>query len=261
MAVTFELVCLRARKLLTAMQDVRFARALRLGVAPTIDHRLALARLDPELVVDVGANRGQFALFARHCWPRARIVSFEPLPAAAKLCRMVMNGDPNFTLIEAAIAVSKGTSVINVTADDDSSSLLALGERHRALYGSTVVKTLEVQTGRLTDFLPKAEIPPSALIKIDVQGFELEVLRASEDLLPLVSHVYTELSFVELYGGQPLAGEAVSYLDAGGFDLAGVYNQSVDQAARPIQADMLFSRRQRSRERGEVRSLILEKLH
>ena len=259
--MTFDLVCLRVRKLLASLQDARFARALRLGVAPTIDHRQALARLDPELVIDIGANRGQFALFARHCWPRARIVSFEPLPAAGTLCRAVMSGDPNFTLIEAAVAVNRGTSAINITVDDDSSSLLPLGERHQALYGSTVAQTLEVQTGRLTDFLAAAEIPPSALIKIDVQGFELEVLKASEDVLPLVSHIYAELSFVELYGGQPLAGEAVSYLDARGFDLAGVYNQSVDRAASPIQADMLFSRRQRSRDRGEAGNITYETFH
>lgn len=238
-----DLVLLRGRKLLASFSDPRFMRALRLGVGPAIDHRAALSSLHPGLVVDVGANRGQFALFARHLWPAARIISFEPLPQAGAVCRAVMNGDSNFTLVEAAVAARSGVSLINMTDADDSSSLLPLGEQHRALYGSAVARQVEVRIGRLSEFLDPPTIQQPALIKIDTQGFELEVLKGSTELLPLVSHIYAELSFVELYTGQPLASEVIAHLHDHEFELVGVYNLMKDRAGKPIQADMLFAQR------------------
>lgn len=238
-----DLFILRVRKLTGALAVPRFRRALRLGVLAAIDHVPALRQLQPEMVIDVGANRGQFALVARHLWPNARIVSFEPLPQAAALCKSVMHNDPQFVLFESAVGTTSGTSTINVTTADDSSSLLPLGDQHKELYGSSVAEQLQVRTEPLAGFIEATECPASTLLKIDTQGFELEVLKGSEQVLSCISHVYAELSFVELYTGQPLASEVIAYLYSRGYELVGVYNLASDRTGKPIQADMLFARR------------------
>lgn len=240
--MNFDLFALRARKLSYVLRVPLFRRALRLGVLAGVEHAPALHRLAPQLVIDVGANRGQFALLARHLWPTARIASFEPLPGPAAICKSAMNSDERFTLFEAAVSTKAGNSTINVTSEDDSSSLLPLGEEHQRLYGSTVASTLTVNTDRLSAFVAPNTCPDSCLLKIDTQGFELEVLKGSEELLPRVQHIYAELSFIELYRGQPLASEVVSFLHTKGYQLTGVFNIAHDGADRPVQADMLFSR-------------------
>ncbi|MCK1341632.1 FkbM family methyltransferase [Bradyrhizobium sp. 38] len=241
--MTFDLFALRVRKLSHALRVPRFRHALRLGVLAAVEQASGLRHLKPDLVLDVGANRGQFALLARHLWPRARIASFEPLPGAGAICRSVMAGDEAFTLFEVAVASTTGTSGMNVTSEDDSSSLLPLGQEHQRLYGSKVSARIEVRTGRIVEFIAPSSCPKSCLMKIDTQGFELEVLKGSEELLPSISHIYAELSFVELYAGQPLASEVISYLHTKGYGLTGVFNVAVEGVGRPVQADMLFVRR------------------
>ena len=82
-----------------------------------------------------------------------------------------------------------------------------------------------------------------ALLKIDVQGYELAVLAGCDSLLAAFAFVYVECSFVELYDGQALATDVVDFLSARGFALAGVYNLTYNRVGAAVQGDFLFSRR------------------
>lgn len=92
----------------------------------------------------------------------------------------------------------------------------------------------------LDDFLTKEEVVRPAMLKLDVQGFEIQALAGCKRLISNFD-VYCECSFVELYTGQALAGEVVGYLDELGFKLSGIYNLSYDCDGNCIQADLLFA--------------------
>ncbi|HEB94406.1 MAG TPA: FkbM family methyltransferase, partial [Gammaproteobacteria bacterium] len=77
-------------------------------------------------------------------------------------------------------------------------------------------------------------------LKIDVQGFEMEVLRGCEELLRRFQYVYVECSFVELYAGQAFADEIIAFLRERNFILDGVYNPCYDKNGRAVQADFFF---------------------
>ena len=94
------------------------------GVAPAIEHTTALQRFAFRTVVDVGANRGQFAMLARALFPDAYIFAFEPLAAPAKLFRRYLDGDGRIHLFDNAIGERAGARTIFVATQDDSSSLL-----------------------------------------------------------------------------------------------------------------------------------------
>ena len=96
--------------------------------------------------------------------------------------------------------------------------------------------------GRLADFVSAGDIKAPAMLKLDVQGFELEALRGCEDLLECFSYVYAECSFVELYTGQALADEVILWLRERNFHLRGVYNVFYDKKGQAIQGDFLFKR-------------------
>lgn len=213
-------------------------------VAAGVEHERVLSRLECRTVLDIGANRGQFALVARRCLPQARIISFEPLPAAAEKFRAVFADDDRVTLYEVAIGPATGNATIHVSKRDDSSSLLPITATQVALFpGTAEVASKTVRVVPLREFVPSSDIESPALLKLDVQGFELEALRGCEDLLDRFAYVYAECSFVELYAGQVLADEVISWLRERGFRLRGVHNMDYARDGRAIQADFLFARK------------------
>lgn len=202
----------KARKLAAIVAVPAWRQALsRHRVAAGAEHTAVLRNLGPvATVVDIGANRGQFALAARHCFPTARIVSFEPLAKPAALWQAVFAGDEHAELINAAVGPEPGEATIYLSARDDSSSLLPITARQNTLFpGTAEAGTAAIRVLRLADALPPAFDTP-ALLKLDVQGFELQALAGCEDLLTHFAWVYVECSFVELYAGQSFADEVIA---------------------------------------------------
>lgn len=235
----------KVRKLAGILAVPAWRAALRWHrVAAGVEHARVLRNLGQVLtVVDIGANRGQFALVARQCFADARIVSFEPLAGPAALYRAVFAGDDRARLVEAAIGSASGEATIHVSARDDSSSLLPIAARQNALFpGTAEAGTSIIQVTRLSDALPVGEIAAPALLKLDVQGFELQALAGCEDMLDRFDCVYAECSFMELYAGQSLADAVIAWLRERGLRLAGVYNMAYDSHGVAVQADFLFRR-------------------
>jgi FkbM family methyltransferase len=233
---------MKLSKLLRCVATPSYRRALTRGVAAAAEHDAVLASVGPcNLVVDVGANRGQFALAARHGNPTATIVAFEPLATPAAKFRQVFATDAQVTLHEVAIGAARGSGSIHISARDDSSSLLPISSTQAALFpGTEEVGVQTVNVAPLRDYVGSEVLQRPALLKIDVQGGELVVLRSAADLLPAFAFVYVECSFVELYEGQALAHEVVAWLHDRGFVLKGIYNTAYDRHGAAVQSDFLF---------------------
>lgn len=214
--------------------------ALRSGVAASVEHSRIPLRRDFRTVLDVGASRGQFALFAAQRFPDARIVCFEPLPEPAADLRRIM-GD-RVEVHETAVGATAGTETINISARDDSSSLLPIGSRQQHEFpGTGTERRIEVPVTTL-DLMMDGELNGPCLLKIDVQGLELEVLKGATSTLGKVDEALIECSFVELYEGQAMADEVVAHLLEKGLRLAGVHEVTHSADGTAIQADFLFRR-------------------
>ena len=233
----------RAPKLLRLMADRRFRAGLLHGVAATIEHAGALAGRHFASVVDIGANRGQFTLFAAGLYPHARIFAFEPLPEAyGVLARIAARHDRTQTF-RAAIGPRPATAHMHVMHPDHSSSLLAPTGRQTELFPQTrPAGTVPVETAPLHAFVGPGDLRAPALLKLDVQGFELAALEGCASLLDRFAAVYVEGSFVPLYADQPLADEILAHLRQQGLRLAGVHNLVHDRDGRAVQADFLCER-------------------
>jgi FkbM family methyltransferase len=237
----------RFRKLAAIFVNSDYRAAFfRARVAPSIEHIALLKSLDFATVVDIGANRGQFSLVARRCFPSARIIAFEPLPEPAKRFRAALAGDRLITLHQVAIGAANGIATMHVSAEDDASSLLPITDLQQSLFaGTREVGTESIQVECLASRIKADDLKQPALLKIDVQGYELSVLQGCESLLPQFSHVYVECSFVELYAGQALAADVIAFLHERNFELRGVYNTYYDAKGNAIQSDILFAARSR----------------
>ena len=194
-------------------------------------------------VVDIGANRGQFALVARACFPIAKIISFEPLPEPAALSRRVFSKDDATVLHIAAIGPKSEQRTMHVSGREDSSSLLPITSLQEEIFpGTNEVGTVDVRVAQLDAFVNMDDIVGPAMLKLDVQGFEFDALCGCVSLLHRFDWVYCECSFVELYSGQKLAADVIDWLSSKGFRIQGMYNPAYDRDGRAIQADFLFQR-------------------
>jgi FkbM family methyltransferase len=219
------------------------AAFLRTRVAASTEHDQILAGLALDTVVDIGANRGQFALCIRRLFPKAQIFSFEPLQKPAQIYRENFKNDRRALLLNNAIAAKAGSAAMHVSRWDVSSSLLPFAQAQHDNFPFTEESRQEIVSMRLlSDCLDSNSIAGRALLKLDVQGFELSALQGCEHLLEKFEFVYVETSFIELYVGQALATDVISYLLSRGFKLICVANLSTGTSKRPIQADFLFSR-------------------
>lgn len=230
----------RASKLARLATRPALWPAVRAGVVPSVEHLDVPFRSNPRTVLDVGASRGQFASFALHAFPGARLICFEPLPSSRAVLTKVTNGHAQ--IVPVAVGSASGRSQIHVSGHDDSSSMLPIGERQVAEFpGTAEASVLDVEVVTLQSVLDEGVERP-CLLKIDVQGLELEVLKGAGTALGQVDEILVECSFVEMYEGQALADEVVELLFSNGFRLRGIYGLVTGSDHSSLQADLLFRR-------------------
>ena len=215
-------------------------KGLARAVVPTTEHSKAFAGLSFASLVDVGANVGQFSLFAAHLWPTSTIYAFEPIPDQAR--RFAALHGQRVQLHRYALGDKSETLALHVASRKDSSSLLPLGRRQKILFNMVEASEIEVPVKRLDEVLTRDLLPKPSLLKIDVQGFEHQVLMGAGRLLEEFSHVFVEVSFIELYENQKLYPDILNLMNESGFSLMGKYNLLKDRDGNDIQADLLFSK-------------------
>jgi len=224
----------------------------RLHPERTPEGRLAamLASQHIDLVLDVGANTGQFARALRAGGYRGQIVSFEPLSAAHRALERVSRDDPKWEIAARAAVGERETEIdLHVAGNSYSSSILDMLDSHaHAAPESTYIGVERVRMARL-DELATAHMPSSAapFLKIDTQGFEDRVLDGAPDVLARCRGVQLELSFVPLYAGQALHDELIARLRKGGFELWGIWpGLYAPDTGRMLQVDAVLFRGSRT---------------
>lgn len=233
----------RGRKGLRLLRNKEFRRGLFRGIGASLEHERVLARLNARTVVDVGANLGQFSLLALSLYPEARIFAFEPQTKPAEAFVRLFAGVERVALFSSAIGTCSGRISMHVSRRHDSSSLLPISSAMSEIFpGTEEIGTADVPIAPLAQFLSSEDIVDPALLKIDVQGAELDVLQGCEELLTRFRYIYVELSFVELYTGQAPCHDVIRYLDSQKFRFVGVHNLHQDDTGQAIQADFLFRR-------------------
>jgi FkbM family methyltransferase len=160
-------------------------------------------------------------------------VSFEPLPDAAEVLRRSTEGDPLWQVREMALGPSRGRLTLNVTALEGAMSSALEPDRSQTSAladASRVTDRIDVAMETVDQHLPGDE--STVLLKLDCQGYDLEVIRGAGPRLDEVSILVTELSFTGLYAGQPTAAEVLTFLREREFVLAGLYR--TNEVAFPL---------------------------
>ena len=213
-------------------------------VLPSFEHRKVLKLLQKrhlDLIIDVGSNKGQFTFASRIYFPNVTIFSFEALKSEFEKYINLISSFKNIKAYNYALGNIKKKTRMNIASSPDSSSLLEINEIQSKEFGTCETNFFdEIEIRRIDEWLDQIKKFNSILMKIDVQGFELEVLKGSKQVLKHINYLYIEASSVELYKNQPLLENIKDFLFEEGFFLEGSFNQCYGKNNKLIQGDYLF---------------------
>jgi FkbM family methyltransferase len=198
-----------------------------------------------DLVIDVGANSGQYGEGVRACGYRGRILSFEPVTAARTRLEACAGDDDLWAVSAKALGSVTGAAKINVAGNGAmSSSLLPMLAAHSsASPGADYVGTEDVEVCRLDELTDMIGAARRIHLKLDVQGLEGEVLDGARALGSRIAGIEMELSFVPLYEGGLLYREAFERMADTGYTLKQLFPGLTDyRTGALLQADAIFYR-------------------
>ena len=215
---------------------------------PNIDLRRRIKLLnqyDINKILDVGANSGQYAKLIRNLGFKGEIISFEPLTKAYNKLELNVLKDDKWRAFNFALGSKDENVTINVSKNLYSSLILKITPVHIA--GSPESEYIDQEiiiVKKLDDIYDNlVDEEDSVLLKIDVQGFEKNVLEGALNILSKVKGIQLEMSIIELYQGEMLYTEMISFLEKQGFNLYSLENGFFNNdTGRLLQVDGMFFR-------------------
>jgi FkbM family methyltransferase len=199
------------------------------------------------LILDIGANVGQFGQARYESGYRGRMISFEPIASIHQQLAQTSQKYKGWLAYRAcALGEQDSEAEINVSGFSPSSSLLPMTQTHLAADPNTAyVRKEKIQIRRLDDCV-RDELASQDLklfIKLDVQGYEAQVVAGGAETFKRAIGVLLEVSFAELYQGQQLFSETLRDMEALGFRIFGLYPEFANaETGQMLTADVLFYR-------------------
>jgi len=197
-------------------------------------------------VLDIGANRGQYRDFLRKEVDfSGPIYSFEPDPQLSEaLIKRAVAEDRNWKIFPIALGRYSETRLLNKMVSTPFNSFLepVSGLPPMVARDNTVADKCLVEIRRLDDFASELEDLRHTFVKIDTQGFDLEVLAGGGQVIRKVPMLQTELSWRPIYRGMPSFGEAIEAFHAEGLAVSDLFLVFSDEHFRAYEFDCIMVR-------------------
>ena len=176
------------------------------------------------IIVDVGGATGATAKIFSQYFQNTKIWIFEPIEENYRKLQSLSSENNNFIIIPKAAGNKKGKTTLNIASRITSSSLFALNPDKDSKFFSEILKTeetKEIEITTLDDALPKDK--HISILKLDVQGYELEVLKGASEVLTNIILIILEMNNHDGYQGAPKYYEVDKYLRENNFVLFDIF--------------------------------------
>ncbi len=206
-----------------------------------IAQTLSIYESNLNTIVDAGANKGQFALASSNRFPDANIFSYEPLPETFELLQKNTRRSERIKCFNYALGNESGT--INFYQNNYShvSSALKIDpDNTNAGYDQGVKDVLRVPVYRLDELPERVPYESPSLLKLDVQGFERNVIEGAGSLLPKIDYILLEVSFEPLYEEQPLFLDLHDFLVSKEYRFVAPLGFQRNESHKVIEMDVLY---------------------
>lgn len=245
----FKRIGLKLRKELHHLSKYRVINLKRLHTLWEQQHlgRL-LPHFDVDCVFDVGANYGQYAKQLRKkIGFKGLIISFEPIPEAAERLRRESKNDPLWIIEEVALSHTDGKQTFNIMSRSQFSSLSTPKHDETELFltANSVSRSIEVKAETLASAyhrLSEKYLFKRPFLKLDTQGFDLEIVSHAADSLPNFIGLQSELAVKKLYENSIDFREAISRYEKFGFSLSAFVPNNAGYFPELIETDCIMVR-------------------
>ncbi len=199
-------------KFIKLLKNKKTRSGLYNNIAANIELEDLIKDLKFETVLDIGSNKGQFILLIEKIFIDKKIFySFEPIYEMIKKQQSFFSNKKNIFFFNFALGYRFETKKFNITSRKDSSSFLEINDAIKNK-DHKINEKRNIEIKPLNNVIDVNHLIKPILIKIDVQGYEFEVLKGSDDILKLTKYIIIEVSESEIYKGQSLANEIIGYL-------------------------------------------------
>jgi FkbM family methyltransferase len=214
------------------------------------------ARCGINCVFDVGAHYGEYGVFLRANGYTGKLLSFEPVTSNFERLRIRAGQDPLWDTYHLALGATNGTMELKVYHDTQLSSFLGPNEycasHMGTIEGVTYKEPMDLVAGieqvqvrtldAIFDELVAGIAEPHVFLKLDTQGYDLEVLRHSRDHVDRIHGLQSEVSIKPIYEAMPSYREAIPAMLQMGFEVTGLFPVNRDANFRLIEIDCIMIR-------------------
>ena len=211
-----------------------------------IAHNLKKLNISPKYLIDVGGNNGQFSYIFHKVFKLKELIIFEPNPSLIKNINKNLKNVKKLLVFNKALSIKKGTLNFNFYKDSQLNSLHSSSKFRNSLFPekTSLLKKTYIDVDVLDNFItPDTKYKlKNTLLKIDVQGHEINILKGFKKHLKLCRWILLEVSFDELYQEQSDVNELIKFLSKNNF----AFNRIINYHFRPnsnviMESDLLFT--------------------
>ena len=226
-------------KLLKLIQNNTWRKGLFNNIAANIELESLIKDLDIKIIIDIGSNKGQFILLTEKLFNCKKIYSFEPIKELIEKQKKFFSYRDNINFYNFALGQKTEKKKFFLTKRKDSSSFLKINENiNNADY--LIENEINVNIHCLDNIINNQDLSESTLVKIDVQGYELEVLKGSLGILKKIKYILIEVSENEIYKNQALSSDIINFLKQKNFSILRENKSTKIKKTNLIQKDILL---------------------
>lgn len=216
-------------------------RKVRRNEFDDIQYLFRLIGKDPMVIFDVGANIGFVTFQFRKRFKTSKIFCFEPNPDVFLKLNNAYASDNEITKENIGIGYEAGTLNFYKNNNSGTSSFLKPNEFHNKNMARRYTE-MNIPITSIAEYTSQHAIDKIDILKLDIEGFEIEALKGAESLLVLskIKVIYLEVSFSEMYEGQPLIGDIIEYMSKYNYTLFGFYGINETVYRQTLLTNLLF---------------------
>jgi FkbM family methyltransferase len=220
----------------------------RLEHFPLASHlRRIFESFDIDCVLDVGANKGQYHDFLRdQVEYKGTIVSFEPIPDHVEILRRKAKIDHSWFIEDCALGSTRGQATFNIMESTQFSSFLEPDHSSTGTFEgrNEIAKKIPVDVKTIDELLPGLKDRlgfARPYLKLDTQGFDLEVIRGGHEQLKNILALQTEISVKAIYRNMPNYVQTIALMESVGFGISGIYPNNPDHFPEAFEFDCIMT--------------------
>ena len=204
---------------MTLITRVNWRRGVLKNIAANIELQDLLKNLDVKIIIDVGSNKGQFILLVENFFNCQKIYSIEPIKEVLEIQKKFFKNKKNIFYYNCGLGEKKSINNFFITRRIDSSSFLQTNKAILLNNDYKIKDQRKIKINTLDELMKNKNFNSPTLLKIDVQGYELKVLKGAIKTLKKIKYIIIETSKTEIYANQALHKNVINFLEKNNFKI------------------------------------------